>query len=88
MKKKASEDPNGASLPAKSSGDDAVLVETFRAEKARANWGDNGPKPAVYTEAMKVLARSETISGGGPKNVQAVKNRWQKVSTNIFFLPG
>ena len=64
-----------------SAADDVTLVETFKTEKDKANWGDNGPKPVVYTEAMKALAGSEVSSGGGPKNVQAIKNRWQKVCT-------
>jgi hypothetical protein len=62
-----------------SAADDATLVETFKAEKLKANWGDNGPKPVVYTEAVKALTGSEAVSGGGPKNQQAIKNRWQKV---------
>jgi hypothetical protein len=62
-----------------SSADDATLVETFQVEKAKANWGDNGPKPIVYTEAVKTLVGSEQTSGGGPKTLHAVKNRWQKV---------
>ena len=81
MKKKNPKDPNkDPTAPAKwSSANDATLVETFRAEKLNANWGDNGPKPVVYTAAERALKGSESISGGGPKDIQAIKNRWQKV---------
>src|ERR1700722_6341525 len=50
-------DENGKSAMATkwSSADDATLIETLRNEKAKGSWGDNGPKPVVYTEVVKAL---------------------------------
>ena len=78
-------DENGKSAMATkwSSADDATLIETLRNEKAKGSWGDNGPKPVVYIEVVKALIGSESVSGGGPKTVPTVKNRWQKVCVSL-----
>jgi hypothetical protein len=59
--------------------DETVLVQTLKQAKADGDWGDNNPKKNVWTDCEKALAGSEKISGGGPKNQGAIKNRWQRV---------
>ena len=64
--------------------DEATLVETLVKERSKGNWGDNNPKLIAYTACEAALAGSEKVSGGSPKTVQAIKNQWQRVCTNIL----
>ncbi|KAI9429510.1 hypothetical protein H4582DRAFT_2089058 [Lactarius indigo] len=59
--------------------DDAILVHTLTQEKANSNWGDNNPKKTTWTVCKLALKGSEKVSGGKPKDVVAIKNRWQKL---------
>ena len=62
-----------------SKADEALLVETMAEQKAGTGWGDNNPKPIVWTACELVLAGSKKISGGAPKTIGVLKSRWQKV---------
>lgn len=64
-----------------SDADEATLVYTLASEKAKSNWGDNGPKKVAWGECEKALKGSEKVSGGSPKTQQSIKNRWQRVRT-------
>jgi hypothetical protein len=66
------------------SADEATLVATLIAQKNQGNWGDNNPKPSVYTQCVAALAGSEKISGGCAKGVTAVKSRWNRVCLAYF----
>ena len=67
-----------------SQANELTLVQTLRQEKAAGNWGDNNPKRTAWTACKKVLEGSEVISGGAPKGVVSIKNRWQRVQFNII----
>ncbi|KAH8978076.1 Myb/SANT-like DNA-binding domain-containing protein [Lactarius hatsudake] len=62
-----------------SEADEATLVHTLASEKAKSNWGDNGPKKVVWTACKVTLLGSEKTSGGSPKTLQSIKNRWQRI---------
>jgi hypothetical protein len=59
--------------------DEAILVQTLRLQKVSGNWKGTTPKKSAWTACEKVLAGSEAVSGGGPKTLVAIKNRWQRV---------
>ncbi|KAH9013586.1 hypothetical protein EDB84DRAFT_1568586 [Lactarius hengduanensis] len=75
-KEKSSSDKNNTKW---TDPDDAILVHTLAQEKANQNWGDNNPKKLVWTTCELALRGSEKVSGGRPKDVVAIKNRWQKL---------
>ncbi|KAF8264931.1 hypothetical protein EI94DRAFT_1805099 [Lactarius quietus] len=60
-----------------SQADEATLIHQLTKEKKDGQWGDNNPKPAAWNGCMKALAGSEKRSGGTPKTVSAVKNKYQ-----------
>ncbi|KAH8992743.1 Myb/SANT-like DNA-binding domain-containing protein [Lactarius hatsudake] len=62
-----------------SEADEATLVHTLASEKAKSNWGDNGPKKVAWTACEVALLGSEKTSGGSPKTLQSIKNRWQRI---------
>ncbi|KAI9431664.1 Myb/SANT-like DNA-binding domain-containing protein [Lactarius indigo] len=62
-----------------SQADEAMLLQTLADEKAKANWGDNNPKKIAWTACERTLMDSEKKSGGTPKTIQAIKNRWQRL---------
>ncbi|KAH9168569.1 Myb/SANT-like domain-containing protein, partial [Lactarius sanguifluus] len=62
-----------------SEADKATLVHTLASEKAKSNWGDNGPKKVAWTACEVALLGSEKTSGGTPKTIQSTKNRWQRI---------
>ena len=64
----------------------AMLLHTMASEKAKGNWGDNGPKKAAYTVCEKALKDSEKISGGTPKTAKTCRNRWNQVCTSVTFI--
>jgi hypothetical protein len=59
--------------------DETILIETLVQQKLAGNWGDNNPKKAAWTACQAALAGTEK-PGGVPKNINAIKNRWQRVS--------
>ena len=61
------------------SADEVLLVETLAREKAKGNWGNNSPKPVVFTACEVALAGRGSVSGGTAKGIQAIKSRWQRV---------
>lgn len=67
--------------------DEATLVRTLKQQKTSGNWGDNNPKKVAWTACETALAGSEVLSGGAPKTVVSIKNRWQRVqfiSSNLL----
>ena len=66
--------------------DDVTLLQTMASEKAKGNWGDNGPKKAAYTKCKKALKGSEKISGGTPKTTKTCRSRWNRVRTSATFI--
>ena len=58
---------------------EATLVHALKAAKEDGKWGDNNPKEQTWTACVEALSGSEEKSGGKPKNVDAVKRRWQRV---------
>jgi hypothetical protein len=61
----------------------AVLVQTLTDKKANSTWADNNPKKTSWTVCKLALRGSKKVSGGVPKTVAAIKNRWHKVSLCI-----
>ncbi|KAH9988184.1 hypothetical protein BJV77DRAFT_910226, partial [Russula vinacea] len=55
------------------------LVRTLKQQKTSGNWGDNNPKKVAWTACETALAGSEVLSGGAPKTVVSIKNRWQRL---------
>ncbi|KAH9013975.1 hypothetical protein EDB85DRAFT_1899423 [Lactarius pseudohatsudake] len=66
-----------------SEADKATLVHTLASEKAKSNWGDNGPKKVAWTVCEVALLDSEKTSGGTPKTFQSIKNQWQRVGVDV-----
>jgi hypothetical protein len=67
--------------------DEATLVQILKQQKASGNWGDNNPKKVAWTACETALAGSEVMSGGAPKTLVSIKNRWQRVqfvSSNLL----
>ena len=62
--------------------DEATLVCTLKRTKDEKKWGDNNPKPIVWTICVEALHGSEKISGGTAKDVNAIKRRWQRVRSH------
>ncbi|KAH9042420.1 hypothetical protein EDB84DRAFT_1559391 [Lactarius hengduanensis] len=60
-----------------SEANEATLVHTLASEKAKSNWGNNGPKKVAWTACEATLRGSEKTSGGSPKTPQSIKNQWQ-----------
>jgi hypothetical protein len=55
--------------------DEASLVHTLLEQRNNGNWGDNNPKPIVWTACEAMLAGSENKSGGLPKTIPAIKSQ-------------
>jgi hypothetical protein len=58
--------------------DEATLVHALKKAREENKWGDNNPKPAAWTFCVAQLSGSEGGSGR-PKDVKAIKSRWQRV---------
>ena len=73
-KGKEKEEQTGPGNSKWSKANEALLVETMAEQKARTGWGDNNPKPIVWTACELVLASSKKISGGAPKTIGILKS--------------
>jgi hypothetical protein len=63
--------------------DETTLIETLVKQKLAGNWGDNNPKKAAWMACEAALAGTGK-PGVVPKNINAIKNRWQRVSHTFF----
>jgi len=63
--------------------DEIILIEILIKQKLAGNWGDNNPKKAAWTACEAALAGTGK-PGAVPKTLNALKNRWQRVS--LLFL--
>ena len=64
--------------------DEAILVHTLTLEKLSGNWRGNNPGKGAWIACNAALAGSDEKSGGAPKNITTIKNRWQRVRSNFF----
>ena len=76
-------DNKGKTSTTRSSKDETILIETLVKQKLAGNWGDNNPKKAAWTACEAALAGTGK-PGAVPKTLNALKNRWQRVS--LLFL--
>jgi hypothetical protein len=63
--------------------DETILIETLVKQKLAGNWGDNNPKKAAWTACEVALAGTDK-PGAIPKNINTIKNRWQRVTYTVF----
>jgi hypothetical protein len=80
---KNNKDDKAKTSTAWSTKDETILIETLVQQKLAGNWGDNNPKKAAWTACEATLASKEK-PGAVPKNVNAIKNCWQRVSHTFF----
>ena len=64
--------------------DEAILVHTLTLERLSGNWRGNNPGNDAWIACKAALAGSDEKSGGAPKNITTIKNRWQRVRSNFF----
>jgi hypothetical protein len=72
-------DNKGKTSTTWSSKDEAILIETLVKQKLAGNWGDNNPKKSAWMACETALAGTGK-SGTVQKSLNAIKNRWQRVS--------
>jgi hypothetical protein len=63
--------------------DEKILIGTLIKQKLASNWGDNNPKKAAWMACEAALIGTEK-PGSVPKNVNVIKNCWQRVSLYFF----
>jgi hypothetical protein len=63
--------------------DEKILIKTLVKQKLAGNWGDNNPKKVAWTACEAALVGTEK-PGMIPKNINALKNCWQRVSLSFF----
>ena len=76
-------DDKGKTSTAWSTRDEVILIETLVKQKLAGKWGDNNSKKVAWTACEAALAGKDK-PGVVPKNLNVIKNCWQRVSVTFF----